>query len=242
MTQPGARTIGPGQERRGGSSLRGGAVRVAILEQAARLFADKGFEGTSLMDVAQATELTRPALYHYFASKEEILATLVEQASRGAAEKLQEIARGTLPPTDKLRAATRELVLDRAVAPQRFRMLDRSEGALPKQIADRHLRAKRAALTGMTTIIVEGMTAAVFRPTDERVAALSVIGMCNWVAWWYRPGRDADPQVVADMIAESAVAMLARPTHRVPASPGVDGAINQLREDLDYLSRVIENR
>jgi hypothetical protein len=33
--------------------------------------------------------------------------------------------------------------------------------------------------------------------------------------------------------------MLARPAHRVPSEPGVDGAITQLREDLDYLSRVV---
>lgn len=237
MTQP-----ADVQDRRGGSSPRGGAVRATILEQAARLFTDKGFEGTSLMDIAQATELTRPALYHYFKSKDEILVTLVEQASRGAAEKLERIASGQLPPTDKLRAATRELVLDRASAPQQFRMLDRSEAALPKQIADRHIRAKRAALTGMTTIIAEGMTSAAFRQTDERLAALSVIGMCNWVAWWYRPGRDAEPEVVAEMIAESAVVMLVRPIHRLPSAPGVTGAIDQLREDLDYLSRLVENR
>ena len=222
--------------------MRGGAVRAAILEQAGRLFAEKGFEGTSLMDIAQATELTRPALYHYFSSKDEILATLMEQVSSGAAGKLQDIVRGPMPPTEKLREATRELVLDRAHAPERFRMLDRSESALPTTIADRHLRAKRMALTGMTAIIADGIKAGEFRETDERVAALLVLGMCNWVAWWYRPGKDGSPQALAETIAESAVTMLARPAHRIPAEPGVDGALSQLRQDVDYLTRLLNPR
>jgi AcrR family transcriptional regulator len=227
-------------ERRRASSSRGEAVRAVILDHAARLFAAKGFEGTSLLDIAQEAELTRPALYHYFRSKDEILATLVEQESTGGAEKLRDIARGSLTPGEKLRAATRELVLDRAAAPDRFRMLDRSETALPPSIAERHVHAKRTALSAVTEIISDGIRAGEFRETDERIAALTVIGMCNWVAWWYHPGRAPEPKAVAETIAESAVAMLARPEHRVPADPGVHGAIAQLRQDLDYLSRVVE--
>jgi AcrR family transcriptional regulator len=234
-------TVPPDEpQRRRVSSTRGAAARAGILEHAARLFAAKGFEGTSLMDIAQEAELTRPALYHYFRSKDEILATLVEQESTCAAEKLRDIARGSLTPGEKLRAATRELVLDRAAAPDRFRMLDRSETALPSPIAERHMRAKRTALSAVTEIISGGIRTAEFRETDERVAALTVIGMCNWVAWWYRPGRDPEPKAVAETIAESAVAMLARPEHRVPAEPGVRGAIAQLRQDIDYLSRIVE--
>ncbi|GAA2365916.1 TetR/AcrR family transcriptional regulator [Dactylosporangium salmoneum] len=227
-----------GERRR--ASTRGVAARAAILEQAARLFAERGFEGTSLLDIAQAAELTRPALYHYFASKDEILATLVEQESAGAAEKLREIAAGELDPTERLRAAIHELVLDRAAAPERFRMLDRSERALPPPIAERHVHAKRTALAAVTGIIAAGIRAGEFRETDERMAALAVIGMCNWVAWWYHPGRDPEPAAVAAALAEQAVASVARPEHRRPPEPGVRGAIAQLRQDLDHLSRIVD--
>ncbi|WP_433062329.1 TetR/AcrR family transcriptional regulator [Dactylosporangium sp. CS-033363] len=234
MTEPEAKA----GRRRG--SARGEAARTAILEQAARLFAEKGFEGTSLLDIAQAADLTRPALYHYFASKDEILATLVEQESAGAAGKLREIARSEQDPTARLRAAVHELVLDRADAPNRFRMLDRSETALPEPIAERHIRAKRESLSAMTTIIADGIRTGEFRPADERITAFAVIGMCNWVAWWYHPGRDPEPKAVAASIAESAVAMLARPEHARPSEQGVHGAIARLRADLDHLSRLVD--
>jgi hypothetical protein len=48
-----------------------------------------------------------------------------------------------------------------------------------------------------------------FRPRDERLAALSVIGMCNWVAWWFHPGPSHPAEPVADQLAQNAVDMLA---------------------------------
>jgi hypothetical protein len=56
------------------------------------------------------------------------------------------------------------------------------------------------------------------------------------------PGQGRLPQALADTIAESAVTMLARPAHRVPAEPGVDGALSQLRQDVDYLTRLLDAR
>ena len=48
-----------------------------------------------------------------------------------------------------------------------------------------------------------------FRPRDARLAALSVIGMCNWVAWWFHPGPSHPAEPVADQLAQNAVDMLA---------------------------------
>lgn len=231
------------RKRQIGSSVRGEATRAGILEQAARLFAEKGYEGTSLQDMAEALGLTRPAVYHYFSSKERVLATLVEETSVSTAETLQLVrVQDDVDASTKLRKATAALVRDRANAPERFRMLDRTESALPDDLADQHLKARRAVLTEMIAIITEGITSGEFRDTDERLAALSVLGMCNWVAWWYKPTTTREPpETIAEKLADLAVAMLARPSHRVPREPGLHGAIDQVRQDLDYLSRLTLN-
>lgn len=76
-----------------------------IMEEATRLFADRGFAGTSLQDIADATGLTRPALYHYFGSKEELLSRLVSELTEGPADELGEIRRRTgTTATERLRA------------------------------------------------------------------------------------------------------------------------------------------
>jgi hypothetical protein len=75
----------------------------------------------------------------------------------------------------------------------------------------------------------------VLRPVDSRVAALGVIGLCNWVAWWHRPGqRD---EAVAAQLADMAAAALAESPERAMEGAGPDRALSLLRQDLDYLER-----
>jgi hypothetical protein len=87
-----------------------------------------------------------------------------------------------------------------------------------RQIADLHLKARREVLAEMRTLIEEGVSRGEFRPRDERLAALSVIGMCNWVAWWFHPGP---PEATGPLTATP---------HR---------ALQTVRENLDYLERFL---
>ncbi|MCS6867707.1 TetR/AcrR family transcriptional regulator, partial [Thermus sp.] len=54
-----------------------------ILEEAAKLFTEKGYEATSVQDIAQAVGLSKAALYHHFAGKEEVLYAISLQALEG---------------------------------------------------------------------------------------------------------------------------------------------------------------
>ncbi|MCU1659434.1 MAG: TetR family transcriptional regulator [Pseudonocardiales bacterium] len=224
-------------------SLKAGATRTAILEQAAALFATKGFDGTSLSDIAAAAGLTRPAVYHYFGSKEELLAGLIAEMSSGAADRMEEIRRdSSIDATTKLRRITEDIVRDRIERPDQFRLLERSEASLPEPVATEHRMARRNILNAIKSVIAEGVLAGEFRTCDERIGALSLLGMCNWVAWWYRADGDSDAGAVISAMASNAVAMFARPTARTPSRSGVDGALALVREDLDFLERVIASR
>jgi AcrR family transcriptional regulator len=230
----------PPRRERTAATVRGESTRDGILIEAAKLFAEKGFAGTALQDIADAMGLTRPAVYHHFASKDELLATLVAETSEGAAETLRQLReRADLDPTTRLREVTAALIRERTSAPERFRMLDRTESSLPAELATKHLAARRAVLSELTAIIAEGIDAGHFRATDERLAALSVLGICNWVAWWYSPTMGESPERIISVLSASAVAMLARPSHRLPKAGGARGAIEQLRQDLEYLDRLI---
>src|SRR5262249_15236281 len=67
-------------------------VENEIYEQAFRLFADRGFAGTSLQDIADALGITRPALYYYVKSKDELLAKLAADVAGGSAAQITEVA------------------------------------------------------------------------------------------------------------------------------------------------------
>lgn len=211
-----------------------------IVEQAMRLFAERGYEGTTLQDVADAVGLSRPNLYNYVKSKEDLLVAMVEATTQSTANSLREVRRrADLDPAEKLRLLVRDLVLRRARQPEQFRTLDRSDQALPPEIAGKHLQGRRAVLREITGVIEEGITAGRFRAVDARITALSIIGMCNWVAWWFHPSPAHPAEPVAEQIAENAVAMVARPAGRTPDAATPLGAAALLQQDLDYLTRLL---
>ena len=201
-----------------------------VLDTATELFAVKGYEATSLQDIADAVGVSRPALYHYLSSKEDLLVMLVEVLGE-----LRE--RPDLTPSEKISMVTEQLVRQRVQHPGRFRILDRSETVLPEPARTDHAEAKRRVLREVVTIIEEGVRAGQFAPTDSRTTALSVIGMCNWVAWWVRPEDAVRMESIASTIDTLVTRMLSLPAQ--DAADGAPGLINEIRDRLDRLEPLL---
>jgi AcrR family transcriptional regulator len=214
-------------------------VENEIYEHAARLFAQRGFAGTSLQDIATSLGITRPALYYYFKSKDEILAKLVQEITETAATELTAIAAASdVPASGRLRRLVAQSASRIAAHPERFQLLLKSESELSDEVAEHHVAGKRATLAAFARVMENGITTGEFRAIDARTAALGIIGLCNWVAWWYQPGADMDAMV--DTLADMAVSAVASPADRVPTHEGPSGALDRLREDLDYLELVLK--
>lgn len=210
------------------------------MEEATRLFADRGFAGTSLQDIADATGLTRPALYHYFGSKEALLSKLVSDLTEGPAKQLGEIRqRPGATAEERLRDMAHAVALLQASQPARFRLLVRSEAELPEALSKVYDRGRRRVLKEFSLVIDEGVRRGEFRPVDPRIAALGVIGLCNWVAWWHRPGDQRADQNVAGALADMAVASVVQHDDRPAEAEGAVRALALLKEDVALLERFI---
>ena len=219
-------------------------VSQEILEKAAALFAEKGFANTSLQDVAEALKISRTALYHYIGSKEELLAALVRGLTEETAEQLERIAGDeSLDPVEQLDAAIRDMTTRIAHRPANFRLLAISEQDLPEPISSQHRDAQRRTLRALTAIVRAGMASGLLRSGDAHVAAFGVLGMCNWIAWWFNPAhRDAPTlEQLVDDLASMGVAGLRTPDERTPTgSAGIEHAVDLLRKDLAYLEQTLE--
>jgi len=233
----------PPAPRKRQSTTRRELVSQEILERAAALFAERGFSDTSLQDVAQALQISRTALYHYVGGKDELLETLVRGLTLETEQSLAQIAADdALDPVAKLSAALRSMATRIANNPARFRLLLVSEGSLPEPLVGEHRQSRRRILRHLQGIVHAGIEAGRFRSVDERVAALGLLGMCNWVAFWYVPGRprSATAEQVADELAALGVASLRVADDRAPTGEaGVRHAVALLREDVDYLQRML---
>jgi AcrR family transcriptional regulator len=226
----------------GRGSARRELVEAQIYEQATRLFAERGFAGTSLQDIADAMGMTRPSLYYYVKNKDQLLARLVTEITEAPAAATEEIADRDADAPAKLRDLVRLIAGQQAWHAARFQLVIRSESELPDDLAVAHEAAKRRVLDGFTRIVEQGVRSGEFRPRPSRTTALALIGMCNWVAFWFNPAGPQSPEEVAEQMAEMAVALVAQSPERTPTSPRPDdpaAALSLLRQDLDYLERII---
>lgn len=98
--------------------------------------------------------MTRPALYYYVKSKDDLLAKLVSQVTEGAAAEIKKIAEDPdRDSTTKLQDIATLIARRRATAPQRFLVLVRSEAALPAKLVKANETAKRETLHHLTAVI-----------------------------------------------------------------------------------------
>jgi hypothetical protein len=71
------------------------------------------------------------------------------------------------------------------------------------------------------------------------VATFAILGMINWVAWWYQPSRGPEMDEVAATLAEMALASVReRPAER--RGTGVAAVLSSIRRDLDFLERTVQ--
>ena len=215
-------------------------LRRAMLDAAAELFAAKGFAGTNLRDLADALGMSRPGLYYHFPSKEKLLEALIDEVTVSAERQLADMAtREDRDPEDALRhvmRVTTQWILHNHVL---FRMLDRSEGDMPEDIRASHDLTKKAVLEHFTRIIVRGIEIGKFRPVDPHVAALTLVGMRNWVSWWFNPEGRISRAEIADTVAEMGVRSLLRPDAHRSRSDRIGDVLNILKEDVAHLSQLI---
>ena len=234
-----ARPAKPASPRAIGKSKKE-ALRRTVLEAAAKLFAQHGFGGTNLQDIADSLGISRPALYYYFKSKEDILASQVEEVTVFSGHQATErAAKADFNPSETLR----QMVFNHAKwlleHPVEFRVVDRTENDLPAATRRTHDKAKRALLDTFTRTIERGIELGHFRPVDATVTAFSIIGMCSWTAWWFGPEGRVPLEQIAKSIADFAVAGLRRGDNVLPREFGAEEALRRVKDDLAHLERLI---
>jgi AcrR family transcriptional regulator len=229
-----ARSVAPTTARRE-------LVEKQIFEHAVRLFAERGFAGTSLQDIAKATGLTRPALYYYVNSKEDLLHTLVRQETEDFAATLAEIGSDVArTPLQRVREMVYQSALRQAKDPARFRLLIRSEAELPEDVLKDYNTGRRKVLEAYSNVISEGIASGVLRPVDTKVCALGLIGMSNWIAWWHHPRDNHTVEEIAQEIAELAAAGIASQGEATTGQTGPGHALALLKRDIALLEDLLE--
>jgi AcrR family transcriptional regulator len=217
---------------------KGSVLPESILQAATRLFIERGFDGTSMYEIADALGVTRTAIYYYFKNKEAILVALTDNITRVAAELAEQAAQHKeLTPVEALRRVVNthvRLILDHG---DQFRIVEHSEERLPPRLRAAAADYRRSVVGNFSAVIERGIRSGEFRPTDARVTALAIIGMCNWTAWWFQPGGRKSPNEVADIISDLAVHATIRAPFELASGSSISNVLRELRNEIGYLEQ-----
>lgn len=227
------------KEKVPGPGPRKKLMQEELLTKAAEVFERRGFSQTRIQDIAEALALSRSALYHYFTSKEEILAALIaENIKRQALDLTVLTADREKSPTERLRGALRLTIARRIVGGARLRVLDQLVADMPPDLRRAFERGRRDILDLYIAIIEDGVRRGEFRPVDASVAALAVIGIASWTSWWYSPRGRKTPEEITDILIDAGLTgLVAHHSERVASRQRAD-LIGEIRADLDRLEKM----
>ena len=167
--------------------------RQEILRTAARLFQQRGYDATSMNDVAAALKLSKGGLYHRFQSKDEILFEIMDHAMEITQERVLAPVRGIADPQERLRALIR-LHMEVVLSPRdrEITVMLHENHPLPPGLRKRINQRKKEYVH-----FVEGVIADVQKEAQRsrnmkgavspRAAAFALLGMINWIYQWYKP-------------------------------------------------------
>jgi len=168
------------------------ARRSELTREAARLFAEKGYHGTSIGDLAKAMGVQKGSLYAHIASKEDLLYETMREgadAFHGALDAIPD----ELPATEKIRLALRGHL--RVVAEQLdvATVFMREWRYLEGERRDEILGERRRYEERVRALFREGRELGELRTDlDDATAALLTLSAANWAYTWLQPGRDTD--------------------------------------------------
>lgn len=175
--------------------------REAILAQAARLFAKRGYVGTSMNQVAEACGLSKATLYHYYTDKYSLLVSIAEGHVSVLEQLVIAVQALKLPPEQQLRELIHRILQEYAGAQDAHRVLTEDVRFLEDADRERVLGAERAVVAGFARALGE-----VHPRLQQALLAtpltMLLFGMINWMFTWMKPDGELGYAQMAPIVAD----------------------------------------
>jgi AcrR family transcriptional regulator len=195
--------------------------RERILEEAVKLFYERGFTGTTLDDIAAELGVTKPFIYTHFRSKTELLAALCKPTIELSLGAVTQAASGPGSPTERLYRAIAgftEVVLSRQA---NIAIYFREEKNLSPEALGEINGLRKKFDRVLSKLLAEGVAAGEFDVRDVSLTALAIGGMISWAYTWHRPEGRLAIDDMCERMAELALQMVGANTRvaaKLPAS------------------------
>lgn len=175
---------------------------VGLIEAAGALFREKGYDGTTVRDIAAAAGMLPGSLHYRFPTKESLLVALMERGITTAIEAVSQAISTSQDPRHRIEAAIAA----------HLKLLLRDDDAVYVLLYEHHAllgatREEMARLRGRYDALWDGLLysalgAGLIRSADLKLARLFILGAVNWSAQWYSPAGLYTSDQVAKQFAD----------------------------------------
>jgi AcrR family transcriptional regulator len=229
---------------------RSGITQAKLLGAAAELFAQKGYRATTLDDVAERIGIKKASLYHYVASKEQLLVEIYQNLYVVFEGRIRPIAELDLPADERLRRMIYTYVELITSHVDMMAMVLRDEAELSEPNRKLILRRHRQMEWVFENVLEEGQRVGVIRPMTGRLMELAMFGMVLFIQYWYRNAGYAPERIAAEFIMLLERGWLADGSDRTQALPRADSVsealapiearLTRLKTELNEISQELE--
>jgi AcrR family transcriptional regulator len=175
------------------------STRDRILRVAAEKFAEKGFHGTGVAELGDASGIKRGALYYHIGSKEDLLFHLSRRHVEEALVRGEAVVADAAGAVEKFRLLVREHLRTLAARRPEVTVVMREMHALTGDRAEQFKRLRARYEQLFATIMQEGVKEGVFRSAD-RIEVLGVLSMLNYTYVWLDPNGPVPVDEIADRL------------------------------------------
>jgi AcrR family transcriptional regulator len=190
------------------------AVQARILDAAVRLFAEKGFDATSVQEIVERAAVTKGAMYHYFKSKDDLLYEVYHGLISQQLADLERILAAGLPPAETVRSIIVDLVETTTARLAEAAVFAREMHKLGDQPMTVLRAQRRRYHDTFRDVVAAGQRDGVFADVaSPDTITLVVFGVVNQLPQWYQPAGPKTPRELGHEIASFVLAGLA------PAGP-----------------------
>jgi TetR/AcrR family transcriptional regulator, cholesterol catabolism regulator len=181
---------------------QGNDTKTEILDIALSLFVSKGFHLTSMQDIAETAGLTKGGLYYYLKSKDDVLYLLHDRFIMEGLSRLRLVEGEPLDPQRKLeRLLKTHLEIIHNYKDDITLFFDALKYLSPEN-RDK-VQTKRDEYENIfVRVIQEGKEQGVFKTKDSQIVVLYILGACNFMYTWYKPGGEKTIDELSEMFIE----------------------------------------
>lgn len=197
--------------------------RDRILQEAAALFGERGYHGTTIDDIAERFGATKPFVYYHFKSKLDLLIQLCERGTTEALSAAERAISATGTPTRRLDQFVRDFTAIALENQPYVKIYFREEIHLPKAHSDRINRMRKEIDWKLTKLLEEGVSTGEFVIDDPQVCCLVIAGMISYAFAWYRRQGRLQNAEICNQMAKLVLNMVSttgnKERARLPTSP-----------------------